>query len=313
MQAFITQTGTSVTTESSVTDHNFNLNLRGRLSARTIVNYNLLYSQQDTDPDNDQRTQLSNGVYLNHTFNNVLSANINGQRTDTSVIDEDRVNYTYGTSLKAAWLRTLDQSLTYSGRYQDDDFGTAYQNSIFLRSNAALYRGWSAFLDLGYTWEEPVSGEQITSTIIRPGTSLQPHQSLTLNLNFSFKRTEQSGLDIGPQDETKWDVQAFYTPFSTLSFFGKVNGVDRDGSTDIFQQYTANWSPFPDGDLQFFFTFNEILVSETNQETRVIGPSLKWTIGRHITLDVSYNYTTDENDIQKIESNIFNSELKLIF
>ena len=82
MQAFITQSGASVTNDNSVTDQNVNFNLRGRLSDRTIVNYNMVYSQQDTDPDNDKRTQLSNGAYLNHTFNNVFSANVNGQRTD---------------------------------------------------------------------------------------------------------------------------------------------------------------------------------------------------------------------------------------
>jgi hypothetical protein len=313
MQAFITQTGTTVTTKSSVTDHNYTLNLRGRISDRTIANYNLLYSQQDNDPSDDQRTQLSNSAYLTHTFNNVFSANVNGQRADTSVLDEDRTNYNYGASLRAAWLRTFDQSLNYTGRYEDGDLGTAYQNSIFLRSNAILYKGWSAFLDLGYTQEEIFSGESITGSFIRPGTSIQPHPTLDLNLNFQFRRNEQSGADIGPTEESKWDVQAFYTPFNNLSFFAKVNGLYRDGESDIFQQYTLNWSPFPDGDLQFFFTFNEVLISENNQEQTVVGPGLKWRIGRHINLDMSYNWTTDDSDIQKIESNIFNSELRFIF
>jgi hypothetical protein len=313
MQALVTETGTSETTETSVTDQTVNLNLRGRLSDKTVVNYNMVYSQQDTDSDNDKRTQLSNSAYLNHTFNNVFSANVNGQRTDISVLDQDSTNYNYGTSLRAVWLSTFDQSLTFTGRYEDNDLGTAYQNSIFLRSNALLYRGWSAFVDMGYTWEEIFSGERVTSRIIRPGTSLQPHPTLDLNMDFSFKRTEQSGADIGPSDETKWNVQVFYTPLSNLSFFGKVNGVHKDGESDTFQQYTVNWSPFPDGELQFFFTFNEVLISENNQKQTVVGPGLTWTIGRHFTLDASYNWTTDDSDIQKIESNIINAELRVIF
>jgi hypothetical protein len=142
---------------------------------------------------------------------------------------------------------------------------------------------------------------------------MQPHRTLDLNLNFQFKRNEQSGGDIGPSDETKWDVQAFYTPFSTLSLFGKLNGLHRDGERDVFQQYTLNWSPFPDGDLQFFFTFNEVLMSENDRKQTVVGPGLQWRIGRHINLDMAYNWTDDDSDIQRIESNIFNSELKLIF
>ena len=132
-------------------------------------------------------------------------------------------------------------------------------------------------------------------------------------MNFQFRRSDQSGADIGPKDESKWDVQAFYTPFSNLSFFAKVNGLHRDGESDTFQQYTVNWSPYPDGDLQFFFTFNEVLISENNQKQTVVGPGLKWRIGRHINVDMSYNWTTDDSDIQKIESNIFNTELKIIF
>ena len=313
MQAFITQSGSSVKNESSVTDQTVNFNLRGRLSDQTIANYNMVYSQQDSDPGNDQRTQLSNSVYVNHTFNNVFSANVNGLRTDTSILDEDTVSYNYGASLRAAWLSTFDQALTYTGRYEDSDLGTASQSSLFLRNNANLYRGWSAFLDLGYSWEETFSGEKITSSVIRPGTSLQPHPTVDLNLDFSFKRTEQSGADIGPTDETRWNAQAFYTPFTNLSFFGKVNGLHRDGETDVYQQYSVNWSPFPDGDLQFFFNFNEILISENNQKQTVVGPGVKWTIGRHFTLDASYNWTTDDSDIQKIESNIFNAEFQAIF
>jgi hypothetical protein len=132
-------------------------------------------------------------------------------------------------------------------------------------------------------------------------------------MDFSFKRTEQSGADIGPTDETKWDVQAFYTPFSNLSFFAKVNGLYRDGETDTFQQYTANWSPFPDGDLQFFLVYNEVLMSENNRRQTVVGPGLQWRIGRHINLDMAYNWTEDDSDIQRIESNILNAELKVIF
>jgi hypothetical protein len=313
MQALITESGSSQTTETSVTDQNINLNLRGRLSAKTVVNYNMLYSQQDTDPDNDQRTQLSNSVFLNHTFNNVFSANVNGQRTDVSVLDQDSTNYNYGASLRAVWLPTFDQAITYTGRYEDGELGTAYQDSIFLRSNAILYRGWSAFLDMGYTREETFSGETITSSIIRPGTSLQPHPTLDLNMDFSFKRTEQSSEDIGPSDESKWNVQVLYTPLSNLSFFGKVDGLHRDGDTDTFQQYTINWSPFPDGELQLFFTYNQVLMSENNQKQTVVGPGLTWTIGRHFTLDASYNWTTNDSDIQKIESNIINAELQVIF
>jgi len=317
LQAFTTTSGSSFNTESSVLNQNYNLGLRAKLSAKTTMGYNLFYNQQDIDPENIKRTQYTNGLYMNHIFSDTFSANVNGQRTDVSndVANgtEDSYNYTYGASLRANWLNTFNQALTFSGTYDNTELGSSSQNALFLRNNAILYKGWSAFLDTGYTWEDPEEGSRITSVIIRQGMNLQPNQKISLNLTYSYKRTMQSGEDLGPSDETRWDIQGFYIPFRNLSFFAKVNSLIRDGSTDTFQNYTVNWSPFPDGDLQFFFVFNEILMSENNQEERVIGPGLKWTIGPHISLDLSYNYTTSDNDTQKIESNVFTGELRTNF
>jgi len=317
LQAFITEAGASINSENSVLNQNYNLGLRGKLSERTMLGYNLFYTQQDTDPGDIKRTQYTNGLYLNHVFNDTFSANANGQRTDTSTdvadTNEDTYNYTYGTSVRANWLATFNQSLTFSGTYDDTVLGSSSQNAVFLRNNAILYRGWSAFLDTGYTWEQPEFGGQITSFIFRQGTNLQPNQQINLNVNFSYKRTDESGAERGPSSETRWDIQGFYIPFRNLSFFAKINTVTREGSTDTFQNYTMNWSPFPDGDLQFFFVFNEILLSENNQEQRVVGPSLKWTIGPHISLDMSYNFTTNDSDTEKVESNVFSADVRMNF
>jgi hypothetical protein len=317
LQAFITSSEGSFNAENSTLNQNYNLGLRGKLSARTLLGYNFFYTRQDTDPGNIKRTQYTNGLYLNHTFNDIFSANANGQRSDASADvaggTEDSYNYTYGASLRAGWLATFNQALTFSGSYDNDVLGNSSQNAVFLRNNAILYRGWSAFLDTGYTWEDPEAGSRITSFVVRQGTNLQPNPKISLNLAFSYKRTMQSGEDVGPNEETRWDIQGFYTPFRNLSFFAKINALTQNGSTNTFQNYTVNWSPFPDGNLQFFFIFDEILLSENNQEQRVIGPSLKWTIGPHISLDMSYNFTTTDNDTQKLESNVFSANLRTNF
>ena len=318
LQAFITASGTAFNSQTSILNQSFNLGLRGKLSERTLAGYNLFYTQQDNDPGNITRTQYTNGLYLNHTFDETFSANANGQRTDTTTdasgtTTEDIYNYTYGASLRANWLETFNQSLTFSGSYDDTELGSSSQNALFLRNNAILYQGWSAFLDAGYTWEDPVMGSSATNFIFRQGTNLQPNPQISLDLNFSYKRTMQSDDQRGPNSETRLDVQAFYVPFRNLSFFARINTVNREDSTDTFQNYAVNWSPFPDGDLQFFFIYNEIRQSENNQKQRVIGPSLKWTIGSHIFLDMSYNFTINDSDTERIESNVFSGELRLKF
>ena len=319
LQGFITASGASVNAQTKVLNQNLNVGLRGQISERTLAGYNLFYNRQDNDPGDVTRTQYTNGLYLNHTFNETFSSNVNGQRTDTSTdvsgtTTEDIYDYTYGASLRANWLDTFNQSLTFSGSYNNNDvLGSSSQNALFLRNNAILYKGWSAFLDAGYTWEEPEMGSRITSYIFRQGTSLQPNPKISFDLDFSYKQTRQSDEDVGPTSETRFDLQAFYVPFRNLSFFARINTVSREDSTDTFQNYTVNWSPFPDGDLQFFFTFNELLMSENNEEQRIIGPSLKWTIGPHIFLDMSYNFTLNDSDTEKIKQNVFSGELRLKF
>jgi len=310
MQAFVTISGAD---KQTTVDHNYNLNLRGKLTARTTVGYNLLYNYQEIDPASEKRTKLTNGLNFNHTFNEVLSANANGQRSDTTVRGDDTIDYTYGAALRANWLNTFSQTLTYSGIYLDEADGTAYQNSIFLRNNAQLYRGWSAQLDSGYTWEETQDNARLTSWVITTGTNFVPNEKITLNANYSYRRVDQSGLDVGPTSETQWDIQAFYNPFSNLSLFGKISIVDREDSNDIFQNYSLNWSPFPDGDLQFFFLYSETLRSQYDTRDTVVGPGLKWTLGRHILLDMTYNYTRNETVTQTTEANVFNGELRLVF
>ena len=314
MEAFVTVSGDEIDNETKTTDQNFNLNLRGQISDRTVAGYNLLYTRQDQDPFNIERTQLTNDLFFNHIFNPVFSFTATGQRTDNSVESEDTTTYNYGASLVAAWLNTFSQSLTYSGTYLDEELGNAYQNSIFLRSNAALYRGWSLFVDGGYGWEEPVqSSSQITTWTLRSGTNVKPNDKLTLNLNYLYTRTNQSGLEIGPDSDKQFDIQAFFNPFDTLSLFAKVSWVDRDNRTDTFQNYSLNWAPFPDGDLQFFFIYNETLRSQDDYEERVIGPGLKWTIGRFGLLDLAYTWSRSEDNVQKVDSKILNGNLRIIF
>ena len=313
MQAFVTVSGVDVDNKQTTVDHNYNLNLRGKLTARTTAGYTLLYNYQKSDPGTEKRTRLTNGLNLNHVFNDVFSANANGQRADTTERGEDAIDYTYGAALRANWLKTFNQTFTYSGIYLDEEQGTAYQNSLFLRNNAQLYRGWSAQLDGGYTWEETLDGAQLTGWNILSGTNFVPNEKINLNLNYTYRRTAQSGADFGPTSETQWDIQAFYNPFRNLSLFGKVSFVNRENSNDTFQNYSINWSPFPDGDLQFFFLYSETLRSQTDSRDTVVGPGLKWAIGRHIFLDMTYNYSRNETITQTTEANVFDGELRLTF
>jgi len=313
MQAFITLTGVEVVNKRSTTEQNLILGLRGRLTDKTSLGYNLFYTQRDEDPTDDKRTQLTNGLNFSHIFDKVFSVTASGQRTDTSDRNTDDTNYNFGAALKANWLKTFDQSLTYSGRYDNTDDGSSYRNAIFLRNNATLYRGWTAFVDTGYSWEKPPDQPQITSIIFKTGTNLVPNNKINFNLNYSLQRNEQSGLENRSSTRSEGEISAFYIPFRNLSLTARVSFLDRDGSSDTFQNFSVNWSPFRDGDLQLLFLYSETLRSEGEVRDTLVGPGLKWTIGRHIFLDMTYNLLRNDTNTQKSDSDILRGEFRLVF
>ncbi len=313
IQAFSTQSGVSLQTKDTTVDHDYNFNLTGRLSTHTVLGYNLYYSLQERDPSAEKRTRLSNDIFLKHTFNEIFSASTSVSQTDTKLTDQETHTYTYAASLNADHLDTFGQTLTYSGTDETQDNDSGDTNSVFLRNNAKLYKGWSAFFDVGYSWNKPLNSARTTSTIIRSGTDIEPNEKLNINMNYSVTDTKQAEEDGRDTSRSSLDLQAFFLPCTTLSLFARLSVQDRGGSRTTLQDYSVSWSPFPDGTLQFLLGYTETLRPEDEQKDRTISPSLKWTIGRHILADMSYTIATSETELQTIDSNSLNINVKLIF
>ena len=133
-------------------------------------------------------------------------------------------------------------------------------------------------------------------------------------MNYSVINTTGSDEEIGgAYSRSEWDINAFWVPFRALSFNARVSRFDRGDSTDTLYNYSASWSPFPDGTLQLFLIYNEILRPEDEAKSRTIGPSLKWIISRHFQLDMFYSTSQEETSFQKIESNSLGTTLKINF
>lgn len=313
MQAFTTLSGVRVDNEDITVAHNYNLNLRGKLSDQTMIGYNLYYRLEEQDPSSREDAELSNGIYVNHTFNHVFTGSASVSQTDSKTDDEESTRQTYAASVRAAYLETFGQTLTYSGTKEEEEDGSSDRNSIILRTHAKLYTGWNAFVDTGYGWNRPLDGTPTTRTTVRVGTNLIPNNMLTVNSNYSFTETKQTEGEDQSTSQSQWETRAFFVPFRALSFNIRISFVDREGSTTTLHNCSTNWSPFPDGDLQFFFAYTETLRPESDEKTRTISPGLKWQISRHALIDTSYNITKSETRLVTTDSNSFNVNLKLVF
>jgi 7-cyano-7-deazaguanine synthase in queuosine biosynthesis len=184
---------------------------------------------------------------------------------------------------------------------------------VYLRTNAKLYKGLSIFFDSGYSESSSADGDETESTTVRSGTNVIPNEKVTLNANYSAtKKTTKAEIDK-ETSESQWNIQAFYVPARSLSFFLKLTVVDEEDSYDTIQNYSANWSPFPDGDLQFFFTYSETLRSGDGQKQRTIGPTVKWDMGPHASLDVSYSASKTESELVTTDTDSFIAKLRILF
>jgi len=314
---FVTEMEAFTTALEGVTskriDHNYNFNLMSKLTDKTVIGYNLFYLSRKEEPISENDTELTNGMYARHIFNRVFSSSASFSHTDRKENEKESNDNNYSVSLKAAYWDSLRQILTYSGTETKEEDGPSSKRSIFLRTNAELYRGWSAFLDTGYSWDEPLESTPTTSTIVRAVTNLLPNDKITINMNYAVTNTKENGGENRNTSKKEYGLQAFLTPFRALTFNFRFNVIDQNDSKSTLYDYSANWSPFPDGDLQLFFSYTETLRPEYGQKERSMGPGLKWSLNRHFFLDMSYNISNSENTFQTIDSNTFNANLRLNF
>jgi len=312
MQAFATITSNTETDLISV-EHNYGLNLHAKVSEDTSVGYNFFYTLKDTDPATE-RTTFSNNVYTRHAFNEIFSASLRvgmdkGELTVNSLISETAAN-TYTAMVKADYLETFQQTLSVSRRTRTENNAESSTNSVFLHNNVKLYSGFDAVLDAGYNQNTSQSNIETSSAIVRIGSSIVPNEKLSISLHYTG--TKHSGATSLNQT---YNIRTSYHPYKALSLFAGINVEDKDSQDDlrILQNYSVNWSPFPDGDLQLFLAYNETLRSADERRERTTGPGLKWKISRRASLDMAFFYASVESALTTTDSFNFSTHLQVRF
>jgi len=234
--------------------------------------------------------------------------------------DQTRLAFLYYASLLATPLKTLSNSLVFSGNNQNVGGQANNNNAVTLYNTAQLYRGITMALNLGvsHTSEDQETGGSQTHTdaYVNPGINITPSPTMTLTFYYLGKKSYLSGVATGSSSditENRFDVGASWTPVRTVFLSASVSSDSTTGQMSSLQQnYGLNWNPFPDGQLQFSFIYTE---SYLPGRSTIIQPSLRWYVGakRRSYLDLSYQFNTTESGGQKIETNIVSSTLKIFF
>ena len=313
LQAFIKKPAEQAKGKTTKLTHILNIDSKARILNIPTLFYEFSYFLNKTDPG--QTTYIvSNGLSVNHRFNPIFSGNARVAREDGTEEGKKRWAYIYNASIVATPLRTLRHNLIYSGRIEDIDGRSTKNNSIFLQNNATLYKGIDINLGGGYNFSTLETGQKQDNTIINFGANIVPHRTTTITLIYSDSITNQSGGGL-PSTSTsarRGDLSVAYRPFETLYLFASRGILAEKGQKiQTTQNYGLNWSPFPEGTLQFNFSYNESILSENNQKNRQITPSLRWNITRRSFLDLSYQYIHNSSKLEKSDSNGVSANLKI--
>jgi hypothetical protein len=313
LQAFIKKPAEQVKGKTTKLSHILNIDSRTRILNIPTLFYELSYFLNKTDPGQTTYT-LSNGLSANHRFSSIFSGSARVAREDGTEEGKKRWAYVYNASVVATPLKTLRHNLIYSGRIEEIDRQSTKNNSVFLQNNATLYKGIDINLGGGFNFSTLETGQNQQNTIINFGASIVPHRTMTITLIYSDTTTSQSGggLLSTSTSTRRGDLSVAYRPFETLYLFASWETLAEKGQKiQTTQNYGLNWSPFPEGTLQFNFSYNESILSENNQKSRLITPSLRWNITSRSFLDLSYQSIHSSSKSEKSDSNGFSANLKI--
>lgn len=299
----------------ATTDWKTDWSLNWRISDMTTSGYDFLYREESSEPFDDKRTLVSNGVRLTHQFNPVFTGNMRFLRSVVTERDEgDRTGHSFSSSLAANYLETFSQSLTYSFTHQEDeDQGSGTTNALLMRNNLALYDGWSMTLDTGYTLQSPADGEKSNRTFIRVDNSIIPNRWMNFTLYYDISWIDTDGREL--QREEAGRLVASWVPLASLSLNADIlidNNRGEDNSSSTVQNYFVNWSPFRDGTLQFSLTYSTLDDSD-GEESWSVTPRASWQVNKKTLLTCDYSAGVREDQIEKNEFDSIRMTLRFFY
>jgi hypothetical protein len=316
LQAFLNSPAANVVGRTKTVSHTYNLDAKARILDSPNLFYDFYYFFNKVNPSSQERYTVSNGLSLNYRFSPIFSTTARVAREDGKEEDKKRFAYVYNASIVADSLKTVRNSLVFSGRDEEIEGRPNNFNSLFLYNTAQLYKGIDVNLNGGVNFTKQESGEKGRDFIINFQTNIVPHRTTTLGLNYSNTISQRTGGDQGASSTytQTLNFNLSYNPLRTLNLFAFIQYINETGQQDrILQNYAINWSPFPDGALQFNLAYNQNLRTEDRAKETILQPSIRYYISKNSYINVSYQIIRTKSAIQREDSNLFSTSLKLFF
>lgn len=323
LQAFISRPAGVVRGETVDTAQTYGLSTRTLLLKTADLYHDLSFNMvtlSRTGTVSSSRYDISNGLSLLHRFNPVFSGS--GRVAWEDSHDDSgtrRDGLSYNAVLTATPLKTLRSTLVFGGQSTSGNGKSNDSTAATLNTVAELYKGITVNVSGGVSSSTSESGVLSRSSSIQSGVGLVPNPELTVSVNFGTSRSESSGgsLLVGSSStNTRSEVDATYRPYEAVYLTTSIVWQGQTGKAAYtLQNYGLNWSPFSGGALQFHFTYNENIRSDTGTLEKIIGPGLTWAVFPRATLDLAYVTITSKSDSPAQTSDIksLGAAFKMLF
>jgi predicted porin len=318
MQAFLETSVKAGKETIKRTTHNYDLDVKAMILNNPSLYYELYYffNRVELGPTAVQRYDLSNSLNVNHRFSQIFSGKARVGIENAKREDEKIFAYFYDASLIADPLWTLHNTLTFSGRNEEVEGRPNNVNSLFLYNTAKLYQGIDIGLNGGVSFTKQENGEKGRDFTINLQANIIPHRTMSLNLNYSDTLSRRTGGERGSSSKNiqTLDFSVSYNPLRTLNLYATVQVIVETGQkTQTTQNYAINWSPFPDGALQYNLAYNENYDTQNHLKERIFQPSIRYNLSKRSYIDVSYQMIHSKSDIEKTDSNLLSTTVKIFF
>ncbi|MBP2674779.1 MAG: hypothetical protein H6Q84_1619 [Deltaproteobacteria bacterium] len=291
------------------------LDFRALLLESVNLTYELTGYFTDRDPGELAYT-VSNGLSFFRQFTPVVSGRgrVAYETGEEQAGSRDAVVYT--ASMTAVPVQSLFQSLTLSGREETIAGEKSSDVSIILYNNARLYNGIDMNLSGGISFQEDADGQKDQVSLLNVGATFVPNRKATVTLLYNGTTTVSSGGEL-PAEKTTYtragEASVSFTPVPTFYLFGsyRIERFSDSPDRDILN-YSVNWSPFPDGTVQFTFYYNESVRTDDTRD-RSIVPGVRWYFTPRSYVNLSYQNLKTASPAVTTTSDVYSGTVRVAF
>jgi hypothetical protein len=160
---------------------------------------------------------------------------------------------------------------------------------------------------LGGAYSMVTTGAQLLRSLsVTTNLTLQPHAGVTFAVLFGHSQSEMTGgtQPRSTQVTNRVDGSATFNPVPAIFLAATISRVITPPTARTLASGSANFSPFPGGDLQFTVTYTETYQQYATTD-RMLVPALRWNIRPATLLTVSYTLLRSEGVVSRNDQRTF--------